>query len=418
LGQLLHTSPAERKTLLAVGAAAGTAAIFGSPVAAVLLAVELLLFEFRARSIIPVALGSVTAAGMRFIFEGGAEPVFPMPDVTAPSLEALAFFVGLGALTGAAAALITRIVYALEDGFEGLPIHWMWWPMLGAVAVGICGYFVPETLGVGYRNITSMISNKSDWTTSFIAVLSVTKFISWSISLASGTSGGTMAPLFTIGAGFGSVLGTIGTKLMPTAAIDVRVAALVGMAAMFAGASRAMLASTVFAFETTLQPFGLLPILGGCAASYLVATLLSKNSLMTEKIARRGVAVPTEYVSDPLEQIAVRQIASSPVVTLTATKTVGEIRRWLASNSTDQHHQGFPVVDEAGRLSGVITRRDLLAPAQLDTQTLRDVVVGLPRFVYEDTSVRKAADHMVNHDIGRLPVVSRTAGAGGGHRDP
>jgi CBS domain-containing protein len=194
---------------------------------------------------------------------------------------------------------------------------------------------------------------------------------------------------------------------LPSAAIDVRVAALVGMAAMFAGASRAMLASTVFAFETTLQPFGLLPLLGGCAASYLVATMLSKNSLMTEKIVRRGVVVPTDYVSDPLEQITVRQIASSPVVTLAKTETVGEIRRWLTSDANDQHHQGFPVVDAAGRLAGVVTRRDLLNSAHSSSLTLQDIVIGLPRFVYEDTTVRKAADHMVNHDIGRLPVVSR-----------
>ncbi|MCC7084343.1 MAG: chloride channel protein [Pirellulales bacterium] len=406
IGQFLRTSASERKTLLAVGAAAGTAAIFNSPVAAVLLAVELLLFEFRARSLVPVALGSVAATGMRMIlFEGGEHPVFPMPDVTAPTLEALAFFVALGAVMGVAAAFITRLVYAIEDIFERLPIHWMWWPMVGAVAVGICGYFVPATLGVGYDNITTAISDVGE--TKLIGILALAKLISWSISIGSGTSGGTMAPLFTIGAGFGNVLGAAAAQLLPSAAIDVRVAALVGMAAMFAGASRALLASAVFAFETTWQPFGLLPLLGGCAASYLVSALLSRHSLMTEKIARRGVNVPVEYASDPLEQITVGKIASKPVVTLQATQTVEEARQWLKTAGADFSHQGFPIVNTAGALVGIITRRDLAKHKESGGKALQEIAISLPRFVYESTTARQAADHMVNHSIGRLPVVTR-----------
>ena len=204
VGQFMHTTPAERKILLAVGAAAGMAATFGSPVSAVLLAIELLLFEFRARSIVPVALGSAAAAGMRVILDG-AHPVFPMPDVAAPQSGALAFYVLLGAVIGVAAAAVTRAVYAIEDAFERLPIHWMWWPAIGAVAVGVVGYFAPRTLGVGYDNISSIISDH--WTTQFVAILCLMKFVSWSIALGSGTSGGTLAPLFTIGAGLGSVLG-------------------------------------------------------------------------------------------------------------------------------------------------------------------------------------------------------------------
>lgn len=227
LGQFIRTTPVERKTLLAVGAAAGMAAIFGCPVAAVLLSIELLLFEYRPRSIIPVALGAATAAGIRVIFEG-SDPVFKMPPIEAPHLMAMAFYILLGAVMGVAAAAVTRIVCAVEDAFERLPIHWMWWPAIGAVAVGVIGYFQPYTLGVGYSNVSAIISNQ--WPTQFVAVLCFAKFVSWSIALGSGTSGGTMAPLFTVGGGLGQVLGALAVALVPAAGIDLKIAALVGMA--------------------------------------------------------------------------------------------------------------------------------------------------------------------------------------------
>jgi H+/Cl- antiporter ClcA/CBS domain-containing protein len=405
IGQFLRTTPAERKTLLAAGAAAGMAAIFGSPVAAVLLAIELLLFEFRPRSIIPVALASATAAGMRIIFEHGANPVFPMPNVDAPGLGAMAFYIVLGGLMGVAAAAVTRIVYFVEDAFERLPIHFMWWPAIGGAAVGIVGFFVPRTLGVGYENITSILSNK--WSIQVVAILCVMKFVSWTLAIGSGTSGGTMAPLFTIGGALGQVLAAVTISFIPGTSVDLGVAAIVGMAALFAGASRAFLACTVFAFEATLQPLSLLPLLGGCAASYLVATLLSKNSLMTEKIVRRGVAAPHEYTPDVLAQVLVRDVASKPVVTLQATQTVQEVRSWIASDGSESRHQGFPVVESSGVLLGVLTRRDLLNPQTPDSKAIRDLLARLPKFVYDDCTVRQAADHMVRHDIGRLPVLNR-----------
>jgi chloride channel protein, CIC family len=403
-GQLMHTTPSERKVLLAVGAAGGMAATFGSPVSAVLLAIELLLFEFRARSIVPVALGSAAAAGMRVILDG-AHPVFPMPDVAAPQLAALGFYVFLGALIGMAAAAVTWIVYAIEDAFERLPIHWMWWPAIGAIAVGVIGYFSPRTLGVGYTNISSMISDQ--WTMHAVAMLCFMKFISWSIALGSGTSGGTLAPLFTIGAGMGSVLGTLGSKVLPAAGIDVRMAGLVGMAAMFAGASRALLTSTVFAFETTLQPFGLLPLLGGCASSYLVASFLMKQSIMTEKLARRGVATPNDYSADLLAQVSVSKVAGKPIVALSVTQSIAEVRRWMETDMPQAKHQGFPVLDAYENLIGVLTRRDLLNAQMPPEKLIRELVSRLPKFVHEDCTVRQALDHMVRHEVGRLPVVTR-----------
>ncbi len=404
LGQFLHTSAAERKTLLAAGAAAGMAATFGSPVSAVLLAIELLLFEFRPRSIIPVALAASSATGVRMVFEG-MKPVFAMPDLHQPAGAALAAYIGLGGLMGLIAVGVTKLVYAIEDGFEKLPIHWMWWPALGALAVGIIGCLAPETLGVGYDNISVVLSNQL--AAPAIAILCVMKFLSWSVALGSGTSGGTLAPLFTIGGGVGAMVGIGLERAVPILGVDSRIAALVGMAAIFSGASRAMLASAVFAFETTLQPFGLLPLLGGCASAYLVSSLLMRNSIMTEKISRRGIRTPGEYLADPLDQVLVTAVASRDVVTLFAEDTVERARAWIASGVSGTSHQGFPVVDREGMLVGFLTRRDLADVSLAGDRRLFDAVRGPVRFVYDDSTVRQAADHMVNHSIGRLPVVSR-----------
>ena len=406
LGQFQRVTADERKTLLAAGAAAGMAATFGAPVSAVLLAIELLLFEFRPRSVIPVALASTAAAGVRMLFDG-AHAAFPMGDVSAPSGIALACYVLFGAIMGIASVGVTRAVYWVEDAFEKLPIHWMWWPAIGTLAVGVCGYFAPRTLGVGYDVITDML--KGSIAVSVVAWLFLMKFLSWSISLGSGTSGGTLAPLFTLGGALGTLLGFGGAALLPAAGIDPRIAALVGMAAMFAGASRALLTSAVFAFEVTLQPMGLLPLLGGCAAAYMLSSLLMRESIMTEKLARRGVRVPNEYHPDPLAHLWVRDVQTREVVVLQETQTLSEVRRWIASGAPGSGHTGFPIISKAGYLIGVLTRRDLIGPGTVGgtDSTLGALVRRPPIIVYDDCSLRDAVDHMVNHDVGRLPVVRR-----------
>ena len=395
IGQLVPVTAVERKTLLAAGAAAGMAATFGAPVSAVLLAIELLLFEFRPRSIIPVALASAAATAVRMLHAGSA-PVFAMPHLAQPGGEALACYTLLGAAVGWLSVYVTRAVYWVEDLFEHLPIHWMWWPAIGGLAVGVVGYFAPRTLGVGYDNIEDMVAGRLLGTT--VLILCIMKFISWSISLGSGTSGGTLAPLFTIGGGCGVAAGTLLAHWFPSFGIDARICALVGMAAMFAGASRALLASVVFAFETTLQPLGLLPLLGGCTAGFLVSSLLMRNTIMTEKLARRGVRVPAEYGADYLDGIAVAAACSTDVVALRADQSVEEARSLVAT------HQGFPVVDEHDRLIGVVTRRDFLAA---EGGTVRALVSKPPAVVFPDSSLRDAADQMVRHNVGRLPVVLR-----------
>jgi H+/Cl- antiporter ClcA len=404
VGQLLHITADERKTLLAAGAAAGMAATFGSPVAAVLLAVELLLFEYRPRSVVPVALAAATATAVRIALVGSA-PVFTIPTLSQPGGAALATYALLGAVVGLAAVFVTRVCYAIEDAFDHLPIHWMWWPALGAVVVGVIGYVEPRTLGVGYSNIDAILSGTIAGRALVFLVL--LKFISWAVYLGSGTSGGTLAPLFTIGGGLGAALGAAAAVFLPELGVDPHVAALVGMAAIFAGASHALLASVVFAFETTRQPMGLLPLLAGCSAAYLVSLLLMRNSIMTEKLARRGTRIRTEYEVDHLTHVLVRDAAATDVVTVSAMDSLGRVRAWLRSRVEGSGHQGFPVVDDAGHLLGVVTRRDLLDPAYEDTLRIAGLVGRAPAVVYEDNTLREAADHMVDEGVGRLPVVSR-----------
>lgn len=300
-GQGMHISPGERKIMLTAGACAGMSAIFGAPLAAVLLAIELLLFEFSPKSIIPVMLACVTGAGMHFLLFG-KEAVFAMPAIPVPTNAALLLYVLLGALVGVVASLVSKSVYAVEDLFEHLPLHWMWWPALAAIAVGVVGYFAPFTMGVGYENIRGLLNGTLP--VALVVSLCVLKYISWVISLGSGTSGGTLAPLFTIGGGLGAFIGILLLRMMPSLEINIATAALVGMAAMFAGASRALLTSIVFSLETTGQMNGLLPLLGGCVAAYFVSFFLLRNgSIMTEKIQRRGVRTPDAYVPDVLKTI-------------------------------------------------------------------------------------------------------------------
>ncbi|GLQ51327.1 chloride channel protein [Dyella flava] len=406
IAQLMHVTADERKTLLAAGAAAGMAAVFSAPISAVLLAVELLLFERRARSLIPVALAATVGTGIRYILEGN-QPMFPMPDMAAPTLPALATYIVLGLLIGVVSVGITKLVYAVEDGFEKLPIHWMWWPALGGVVVGIVGYFMPLTLGVGYTNIASVLAGQFGLGT--MLALCLLKLVSWLVALGSGTSGGTLAPLFTIGGAMGGVIGLALVHVAPWLQIDPRMAALICMAAIFAGASRAFLTSVVFAFETTQQPHGLLPLLGACAAAYLISGLMMRNTIMTEKIVRRGVRVPSDYAADYLDQIYVSDACSRDVVSLRANQTTGEIRDWLGCDGTTTKHQGFPVIDPHGKLVGVVTRRQIYQTSTPDNASLQSLITRPPLVVREDHTLREAADHMVESEVGRLIVVSKDA---------
>ena len=291
LGQRIHVSANERKVLLAAGAAAGMTAIFATPFAAVLLAIELLVFEFRPRSFVPIIVAALTAMWLRpWLF--GVAPVFNVPVMAPASREALLAYAAEGLAIGVLSVAITRAVYFIEDLFERLPVHWMWWPAIGGLVVGVIGFAAPQTLGVGYDNIDSILSGKFVGTA--LAVFCALKFISWSVALGSGTSGGTLAPLFTIGGALGVLIGQALRAL--DLSLDLSMAALVGMAACFAGASRALFASILFAMEITGQFSTLLPLITGCVAAFLISAIVMRTTIMTEKLARRGTHVPAEYV--------------------------------------------------------------------------------------------------------------------------
>lgn len=402
VGQALRITADERKTLLAAGAAAGMSAVFGSPVSATLLAVELLLFEYRPRSLAPVALASAAAAGVRIAVHGPTA-VFPMEFIATPSGMALAAYTVIGVLIGWLGVVITKGLYRIEDAFERLPIHWMWWPALGGLSVGLVGYLSPRTLGVGYDNIQQLLDGSLAGQA--LLLLVVAKLISWSIALGSGTAGGTLAPLFTIGGGAGVLVGASVAAALPMLGIDPRVAGLVGMAAAFTGASRALLASVVFAFEATHQPMGLLPLLAGCTGAYLISLRTMRYTIMTERLARRGTPVITEYSADFLERLLVREYSTRTVVTLPDDATVAATRAWL-SGADASTHQGFPVIDGTGRLVGLLTRRDILDPVAADDAQLRTLIRRTPTVVTGRHSLRDAADKMVQARVGRLPVLA------------
>lgn len=404
IGQFLSVTAQERKVLLAAGAAAGMAAVFGAPVASLVMAVELLLFELRPRSLIPVALACVTATGVRYATYGSGA-VFAMPAVAEPGGWALASYIVLGAIVGYASVWVTRAVYGVEDLFEKLPIHWMWWPAIGAVAAGVIGWISPHTLGVGYDNIDALVQGHFGVT--MLISFGLLKFLSWVIALGSGTSGGTLAPLFMIGGSMGALVGVGVGDAWPWFGIDPRIAALVGMAAIFAGSSRALLTAIVFAFETTRQPEALLPLLAGCAAAYLISALTMRSTIMTEKIERRGIRVPSEYAADFLEQVSVGHTCIREVRSLKTSDELGEVRRWMASGRERAQHQGYPVIDDAGRVRGVVTRRMLLDPDRPELIRIGEMLKRGPIVVFEDHNLRDASDLMVAENVGRLIVVER-----------
>jgi H+/Cl- antiporter ClcA len=403
LGQIMRISNNERKILLASGATAGMAAIFGTPIAGIFLAIELLLFEFSPRSIIPVALACITgAAGHHFLFEAG--PVFPVGHtIEFPSNTALFVYSILGIFIGLISVFTTKIVYYIEDCFEKLPVHWMWWPAFGGLIVGIVGYFAPRTLGVGYENITDVLSG--DLPMKVIFALCFFKFISWAIALGSGTSGGTLAPLLTIGGAAGALIASAILHFFPHSGITLSLAALVAMAAMFAGASRALLTSIIFALEATGQSNALLPLLAGSISSYIVSFFLMENTIMTEKITRRGVKTPDSYEPDILETITVGQVMQENGLVLREDNTIGEVRDWLDKES-DYNSNYFIIINDDNEFKGIISSSNLFSNHHAPDKIIGTLIKRNNISISADNSLRTAVELMAKENIDLLPVIS------------
>ncbi len=403
-GQTLRITSNERKVLLAAGATAGMTAIFGTPFAAILLAIELLLFEFSARSFIPVTIACVTGACMHFILFG-LEPTFPMPNVPIASTQAVIAYAVIGLLTGMGAVIATKILYVIEDGFEKLPIHWMWWPAIGGVVVGVIGMFAPATLGVGYDNITNALTGELPAT--MLISLCLWKFVSWAFALGSGTSGGTLAPLLTIGSSLGCLLGIAGQQAFPDVGITLPMAALVGMAAMFAGSSRALLTSIVFALETTMQESTLLPLIAGCVASYMVSFILMRNTIMTEKIKRRGITLPDSYHPDVLAITTVEEILEplerKRFIIIKESESVNTLRQLLA----DGYDKNTIVVvkDDGITLSGIVKTSNVPANGQSDHHPITTLMARRVYTVDKEHSLEAAVEVMLAASQSILPVI-------------
>ncbi len=398
--QLFHLSAAERKTLLVAGASAGMAAVFDTPVAAILLAVELLLFEWKPRSFIPVAVASIVASVLRVPLLG-AGPIFPVIPHAPVSGTELAFAAGVGVLAGFGSGLLTLMVYACEDLFIKLPLHWMWWPAIGAVFVGIGGYFEPRVLSMGYVTIHHLL--RGEIIGAAIIGLLVAKALVWSIALGSGTSGGILAPLLIMGGAIGALV----SPLIPVG--DIGLWALIGMAAMMSGTMRSPLTSMIFAIELT-RDFNLFPaLLVGTVAATGVTVLLMRRSVLTEKLARRGHHITREYSIDLLEIMRVREVMDKSVPTIPATMKLFELSNRIANGDVSlTRHQGTLIVDEQNQLVGIITRGDIVRALRQNESAEGTVLeAGSANLVvtFPDEPLHTALDKMLNRGVGRLPVV-------------
>jgi H+/Cl- antiporter ClcA len=411
LGQALTMTTNERKILLAAGAAAAMTAIFGSPVAATLLAVELLLFEFRARSAVPVALAAALAQALRMAAgEGGA--VFPLAASAAEDiapLTALGCFAGIGAVAGVLAVAAGGAVHRTEDFFARLPINPLWCPVLGGLVVGVAGWCEPRVLGAGYEVITSLLGGELGAGT--VALVCGLKLVIWIVSLGSGTSGGTLAPMLVVGGGVGALAATA-AQGAGLAGVSPGLAALAGMTAFFAGGSRALFASVVLAVEITHQAGALWPAATAAAVAVGVAHLLSPRSLMTEAVERRGVRVPADFAADVFEQVRVGEVMEKNPVVIDEAMRVGELAdRIGAGDAGLSRSQAYLVKNADGRLAGIITRGDLLAAVERGDagETLDAVMTRDPVRAFPDETLHEALERMHAHDVGRLPVVERAA---------
>lgn len=400
--QLFHLSSAERKTLLVAGASGGMAAIFGSPVAAVLLAVELLLFEWRPRSFIPVAIAAASSYALRVPLLG-AGPIFPITPHAMLGGEGLAFAFIVGIIAGLGSGLLTALVYACEDLFAKLPIHFMWWPAIGGLCVGVGGIIEPRILGVGYETLHGLLRGEIIGT-ALVSIL-IGKSLVWSIALGSGTSGGVLAPLLMMG----GAIGAVEASFIPLG--DAGLWALISMAAMMGGTMRSPLTAMIFALELT-QDFNLLPgLLVGCIAAHGVTVLMLRRSILTEKIARRGYHIMREYSVDPLTMVRVGEVMDENVTTISAQMKVAEFCDRIAHHDPQvANRQGLPITDENQLLVGIITRGDVLRALQqgaVGDTTVLDAGSRDPIVAYPDELLHEALTKMLRNNIGRLPVVSR-----------
>jgi H+/Cl- antiporter ClcA len=409
VGQIMHTTAAERKVLLACGAAAGMSATFNTPIAGVILAIELLLFEFKSRSFIPLVIASTLATAVHLQLLGSG-PMFQVAAMDFSVPRALPFYLLLGGLCGLAAVAFSKLLYWTEDQFEKLPIDELWWPAIGALGLGIIGYFVPRVLGVGYDTISDILNARLAFDVLLVVMLA--KAVALVVSLGSGTSGGLLAPMFMSSAALGGAFAMVANRIFPGAHLSPGAFALVAMGAVFGAASRATFTFIIFAFEITRDYNSVLPLMLVSVIAAGVAMLLMPNaSIMTEKLVRRGLRIHHEYEADIMQQMRVAETMDENAPTINANMTVGELAARIAKRDPEiSRHQALLVVDGNGSLEGIITRGDVFRALDRlpdgSATVLESCKVDLV-VTYPDETLSDATEKMLRYDIGRLPVVNR-----------
>jgi chloride channel protein, CIC family len=398
IGQVLRVSPAERKILLACGAAAGMAATFGTPLAAVILAIELLLFEFSTRAFVPLVVAAAVAAGVHSAVFGSG-PLFTVPAHDYAGLSKLPFFALLGLACGLLALVVAKGLFAVEDAFRRLPVPGFWHPAIGAIGFAFIGLLEPRALGVGYDSIDAVLGGRL--ALAALVALGLAKLAAWWIALGAGTSGGTLAPILLIGGCFGAAVGSVAAHAVPGLHLAPGAVALVAMAAVFGAATHATFTSIVFLFELTGDYHVILPLMLATVIASLVARGLMEESLMTEKLARRGLRVPRDYHVDVLRSTAVRQVMTAEVETLPAPTTVSAARERFRAGT----HGAYPIVDPEGRLVGIVTRGDLLVIEEADRRPLLDIASTDVVTVAPGDPLILALQQMLEEDVEHLPVL-------------
>lgn len=408
VGQMLSTTAVERKVLLACGAGAGMAATFNTPIAGVILAIELLLFEFRARSFIPLVISTTLATSVHLMLLGRGAMFHMLPtDFNIPA--GLPYYLLLGVVCGFAAVGFTKLLYLVEDQFDRLPIDEFWHPAIGALGLGIIGYFVPRVLGVGYDTISDILNNNLAW--KILLLIAVFKSLALVISLGSGTSGGLLAPMFMASASLGGVFALGIDYLVPGAGLAPGAFALVAMGAVFGAASRATFAFIVFAFELTRDYNSVLPLMLVCVIADAIAIRFLPNSIMTEKLARRGLETHSEYETNVMKQVRVGEIMAEGVVTVGPQETVRAVADRMASGDPRLvQHRALPIVNQDGQLLGIVTQGDVLRGLEENPAGDLPVIEAGSRSLivaYPDESAFDALTKMLMNNVGRLPVVDR-----------
>jgi CIC family chloride channel protein len=406
VGQLFRLTAAQRRALLVAGAAAGMSAVFGTPVAATLFGVELLVFEFKPRSMVLIGLAAATADGLRMVMASAGlvtpQPLFPVPGHPPLAGVVLAGAAAIGLATGLGAWVMTQAVYQCEDLFKKLTghLHWMWWPIIGGAVIGLGGLVDSRALGVGYNTIHLELLGRLGLDA--MILLFFVKMIIWSAGLGGGTSGGILAPILMMGAAIGGVLGHV----LPGTSVGVF--ALIGMAGSLGGVTRSPFTAIVFAFELTHDANSLLALLVAATVAHLVSVLTLKRSILTEKVARRGFHVMREYAVDPLEATFVREVMDTDVVTIEPERHLTDVYQALPEGSVGRRQRLYPVIDANGELVGVLPWSAILAARSNGAQQVREVMMSPRAVAHPDEILRGVADRMATFGVGVLPVVDRS----------